>query len=323
MKGLALSLALVLGCSSATSTPSQGGAATDPRRDPADPHGVCRASAGCWHDARCSATRGGDCALQSDDDCRASAVACGQEGRCAHRGDGCVAAARRDCKASVVCTNEGRCTPDRGRCVAGSSADCADSPACRKWGRCIAVSGLCGRAAPQETERAALRRLEIVAMNAQTDRLLVRFETAAERGFLQLRLTDLKRLKVHSFESPAEELRLKRRLSRRFTVEGHRGQAGPAGGPVIAGAPSRMGFDILALRGARLGVVATLPVEPDAEVSVAEARWSPDGRLVAVVLRQRRTVEHGERSVDRLFVLGVRGAPIRWQGPGSSPGGGV
>jgi len=72
---------------------------------------------------------------QFDDRC-ARTEACKEAGRCTSRGDECVVGSDGDCRSAVVCTKKGRCTLVDDACAATSIDECRNSANCRDEGDC-------------------------------------------------------------------------------------------------------------------------------------------------------------------------------------------
>lgn len=67
---------------------------------------------------------------------------CKSKGKCATRGEVCIATDDADCRASKACEVHGLCTA-RGECIATSDQECASSEACKVHGRCVARNNMC------------------------------------------------------------------------------------------------------------------------------------------------------------------------------------
>ena len=109
---------------------------------------VCREKHGfykaCEQYGRCvrsgSTTGGTVCHAAKDEDCRASTVACKEQGRCAASGKkgavDCIVGSDEDCASSEDCKKSGLCAKKGNKCVATKADHCRQSQKCKDESIC-------------------------------------------------------------------------------------------------------------------------------------------------------------------------------------------
>ena len=129
---LSLLLGLVMGCDPPSDDTGEAVTAESCREKPA-----------CVLYGACGVGPSGQCGPTEEAHCRASEIACLDEGRCTFTGGHCLPSSDEDCRASTNCPVEGHCTDFGDVCGAVSSSDCLDSDMCKAFKRCFPHLGNC------------------------------------------------------------------------------------------------------------------------------------------------------------------------------------
>lgn len=306
-------LALTAGCTPEVIINEASGVSPDEVKKQVD-SARCEAAIGCWKEGLCSPADDGECSALTAKDCRRARVACALEGRCTARDGVCLATKNSDCKASLGCRVDGLCTASGGGCRAESNADCKDTHAC--GARCTASSGVCAVRAPgADPGGSAVTRLDVLGFSKDYRIALV--DTDEELRASALMWVDTvkgKATKHVPYETRAARAAQIKEWRWKFKHPAERGATAPAGELALLGAPRLAAFDILVLKGERLGRLVRLPRSRKGKGAQLDGVfWTADGEHVAVVITEKQTDDLPLRR--DLHVIHLDGLPIRWLDP--------
>ena len=174
------------------------------------------------------------------------------------------------------------------------------------------------------TEKAAAS-LSILALDADLERALVRFEDPNQGTMIQIRELQTGKVKKTWFVDGKmeEKKRVKRMTRKAFPIKAKTGQVDPKGRYTVLGAPDgRRSYNIMVLRDGRVGILGQIALKKGADEAYAEAMlkevvWAPGGKQVIVVVNQKYQEEYGETDIDGLHWFRFRQWKVKWLKPES------
>ena len=175
--------------------------------------------------------------------------------------------------------------------------------------------------AQEEGQGAKELRLEILKLDKNLEKLLVRVE-GAQGTALQVREVygDAKSKKAWFVESKAEEKKKLKSLKGKFPVQANVDQMDPKGKVTIMGAPDgRRSYRIMALDNARgrVGVLGQIELKKNSHDEYAKGMlkqvvWLPSGRGVLTVVNQKLEYDDGPYDVDEIQYWKYKFWKIKW-----------
>jgi len=167
-------------------------------------------------------------------------------------------------------------------------------------------------------------RLNVLSLNEDVTRFVVRYEDGNQGTAIQIREMDTNAVKKSYFvDSKAQERKRIKRLKRgKYKLKPHLDQIDPKGRYTILGAPDgHRGYQIMVMRGNRLGVLGKIPLKKDdtgkifAKAMLKEVVWTPNSRRLMVVVNQRIDRRNGVEDVDDIHFFRFRAWKIKWLKP--------
>ncbi len=191
-----------------------------------------------------------------------------------------------------------------------------------------AASGVLAMTAAPASAQTREIRMKFIAYNADLSQYLIKLEDSAQGAAFQIRETETAKIKkVQAIADKADEVAKLKVLKKTFKVEAIIDQQDPKGRVSLFGSQEKKGkgFNLMALMGARVGVVGPIPLTTEenakkpTKASVKEVVWSPDGGQVHVIVTQKIPRPDGIEEVDGIHFFKFKIWKVKWLQPEPEP----